>query len=156
MPLAPAELHESPGTPAVAYTNAAFAGNDTESIHDYEEVVENVVNSVHSDATYDGDTYSDMGSAPQSGNYLEPVPTGNANGIVYATYAPTALHALGGQPTAYSGGLPALDVPGPYSAADPRTEPVAYSDGLPALNTAGPYSLPDPLDGSVPRQTSDV
>lgn len=81
---------------------------------------------------------------------------GTASGIVYATYASTDVRALGGQPTAYSGGLPALDVPGPYSAADPRTEPVAYSDGLPALNTAEPYSLPDPLDGSVPRQTSDV
>lgn len=97
-------------------------------------------------ATYGGDTYSDTGSTLQSGNHREPVPTGNTNGIVYAAYAPTDARALGGQATAYSDGLPALDVPGPYSAADPRTESVAYSDGLPPLNTAGSYSLPDPLD----------
>ena len=96
-------------------------------------------------ATYGGDTYSDTGSTLQSGNHREPVPTHNTNGIVYAAYAPTDARALGGQATAYSDGLPALDVPGPYSAADPRTEPVAYSDGLPALNSAGSYSLPDPL-----------
>lgn len=96
-------------------------------------------------ATYGGDTYSDTESTLQSGNHHEPVLTGNTNGIVYATYAPTNARALNGQATTYSRGLPALDVPGPYSAADPRTEPVAYSDGLPALNTAGPYSLPDPL-----------
>lgn len=33
------------------------------------------------------------GSTLQRGNHLEPFPTGNTNGIVYATYAPTDARA---------------------------------------------------------------